>query len=235
MDAPVGLPGSYLTSCHLTGFASSPSSANPPANPPHPPRHCAAGSGPSPRQTRARRRAPQPAWSPARNCLRDTAARINPIRLVVLLLQVERHRPRLRPHRGILDRGRVLERLRVEARPPFHEVEILVRPLEIRLGREVRHIDNQRVALPATARVPPPETDAGGKMRRRGDRDDPLPALSLTHVVENRDLSLDCTIRRKPPKSGRAEARQRSLRTRSSGPSERLMAPPPPPAIPSLM
>ena len=44
-------PFTVLSPCriprrYLTGFASSPSSANPPANPPHPPRHIVAGSGP---------------------------------------------------------------------------------------------------------------------------------------------------------------------------------------------
>src|SRR5262249_54978666 len=42
---------------------------------------------------------------------------------------------------------------------------------------------------PAAARVTPPEADARGKMRRRGDWDNSLPALALPRVIENRQLA----------------------------------------------
>src|SRR5262249_29243094 len=90
--------------------------------------------------------------------------RVDSIRFVALFLEVECHRPGLRPHGRILDRDGITKRFRVDAHPPFNEVQILVRPLEIRLRREIRDIDDQRLAVPATARVTPPEPDAGRKM-----------------------------------------------------------------------
>src|SRR5687768_4163182 len=100
-----------------------------------------------------------------------------------------RGRPWSGPHRRILDPDRVLERVRVKARPPFDEVQVLVGTLEVGLWREIRHVDDQRLALPPAARIPPPLADVRRKMRSVGDRDEAIPPLSLPRVVENRELS----------------------------------------------
>src|SRR5438128_1341274 len=97
------------------------------------------------------------------------------------------HRPRLRPRRRIVDRDDILQRVGVDTRPAFDQVQVLARSLEVGLRAEIRHVDNERLALPAPPRVSPPEPDVRGEMRLCGQRNDPLPSLSLTRVVENRD------------------------------------------------
>src|SRR5262245_49363999 len=57
---------------------------------------------------------------------------------LVLQLQRNHHRPRLRPRRRILDGDLVLEDVLRDARIAFGEPQVLVRPHEVALGREVR-------------------------------------------------------------------------------------------------
>src|SRR5712691_10302474 len=113
----------------------------------------------------------------------------DPIVALVLFIQFLLDRPRPRPYRRVLDRHGVLDRLLVDARPSFHEMQVLMGSVEVRLGREVGDVHDQRIAIPPPARVSPPEPDVGRQMRRRRDRDHTLPPLSLPGVVENRNLS----------------------------------------------
>src|SRR5262249_52343122 len=56
---------------------------------------------------------------------------IDAVRRVALLLQLLPNGPRSGPRRRIVDGDGVLERVRVEARPPFDEVEVFVRALKV--------------------------------------------------------------------------------------------------------
>src|SRR5439155_26235277 len=56
---------------------------------------------------------------------------IDSIRLVALSLQFVRGSPRFRPHGRILYRHGVLDRIRVDACPPFDEMPLLVGPLTV--------------------------------------------------------------------------------------------------------
>ena len=111
---------------------------------------------------------------------------VDPIRLLVLPAHFLLHGPRFRPRRRILDRHGVLERLRVHARPAFDQVQVLARALEVDLRREVRDVDDQRVAFPVAARVAEPLPDRRREVRALLDRDDALPPLALADVVEDR-------------------------------------------------
>src|SRR3989442_15998130 len=66
-------------------------------------------------------------------------------------------------------------------------MQVLAGPLEGRLGGEIGHIDDQRIALPAATRIPPPLPDVRRQMRPVGHGDNALPPLPLTRIVENRN------------------------------------------------
>src|SRR5262249_30356147 len=80
----------------------------------------------------------------------------------------------------------VFERLRVDASPSLDQMQVLARAQVVRFRREIGDVDDERVALPTTARVPPPLTELWGQMRPPSHGDDALPPLSLEGVVENR-------------------------------------------------
>src|SRR6185369_1121469 len=61
----------------------------------------------------------------------------------------------------------------------------LARALVIGLRTEIRHVDDERVAFPVTARVAVPLPDACRQMRASIHDDVALPALALTDIVEN--------------------------------------------------
>jgi hypothetical protein len=75
---------------------------------------------------------------------------VDPIRLAVLSAEFRLDGPRFRPRRGILERHGILERVRVEACPPFDEVQVFAGSLEVGLGGEIGDVDDQRIAFPAT-------------------------------------------------------------------------------------
>src|SRR5262245_13883423 len=54
---------------------------------------------------------------------------------------------------------------------------------------EVRHVDDERISLPVTARIAIPLPDAGRQMRAPVHDDVALPTLSLAHVIEHRDAA----------------------------------------------
>ena len=62
---------------------------------------------------------------------------VDPVLLIALMLQFLPDGPRRRPHRGILDRHLVFERVLVNPRIPFDEPTVLTRTLEGELGREI--------------------------------------------------------------------------------------------------
>src|SRR4029450_6421130 len=95
------------------------------------------------------------------------------------------HSPRFRPRRRILDGDGILDRLGVDAWKALHQAQVLSRRLEAELGREVRDVDDQRVALPAPPRVAESLADGGRKMWGSTHRGDALPSLPLTRVVED--------------------------------------------------
>src|SRR5215475_2200832 len=93
--------------------------------------------------------------------------------------------PRPRPHGRILSGHDVFERRRGGPCPTLHQVQILPRTLVIGLGTEVRHVDNERIALPAAARVAVPLAYVRRQVRAPVHDDVPLPPLPLTDVVED--------------------------------------------------
>src|SRR5258705_8192034 len=114
---------------------------------------------------------------------------INSVLLLALLGEFLLGGPRTRPHRRIFDRDGVFEGLRPGARPTLDQMKILARALIIGLRTEVRHVDDEAVTLPMTARIAVPLSDVSGKMRAPVQADVALPSLSLTHVVEHRDAA----------------------------------------------
>ena len=103
-----------------------------------------------------------------------------------------RHGPRPRPRRRIVDREAIVERVGVDAREALDEVQILARSAEVRPVGEVRRVDDQRVALPAAARVAHPRAEARGEMRTAVERND---ARVVDHLGEEQSRSSGvCTI-----------------------------------------
>src|SRR5262245_52116139 len=70
-----------------------------------------------------------------------------------------RSRPGRRPRRGVRQRDFVVDPVDRRACKALDHVEVLGRSEKAALWRKVRGLDNQRVALPSTARVPEPEAD----------------------------------------------------------------------------
>src|SRR5207248_4299310 len=79
-------------------------------------------------------------------------------------LERDRAAPRPRPRLRILDGERVADRVRVDARETLDDVEPLTRAAPVGFLGEVRRVDDQRVALPASDRIAQPELDAGWRM-----------------------------------------------------------------------
>src|SRR5436309_3129669 len=68
-------------------------------------------------------------------------------------------------------------------------MQVLAGSLEVPPRGEIADVDDQRIGLPPAARVPPRMADGRRKMRPPVYRDDTVPPLSLTRVVENRHRS----------------------------------------------
>src|SRR5258708_23236906 len=73
---------------------------------------------------------------------------INSVRLLALPDELLRDRPWLRPHRRIVTRHHVLEGIRPDAPPALYQMQVLARPLKIRLRAELRYVDDEPLALP---------------------------------------------------------------------------------------
>src|SRR5438128_9028468 len=78
---------------------------------------------------------------------------IDPICLVTLPLELLDHAPRSRPHGRILDRVNDLEGVGTGASPAFDEMQVLAGSLKVPPGREIRHVDNERITLPTGTRI----------------------------------------------------------------------------------
>src|SRR5580658_4981197 len=114
---------------------------------------------------------------------------INSVLLLALPSEFLLGSPWLRPHGRIFDRNLVCEGLRVGARPPLDQVQVLARPLKIGFRAEVGHVDHERVALPMTTRVAEPLADVGRQVGAPVHNNIALPPLALIHVVEDRDAA----------------------------------------------
>src|SRR5882672_11864704 len=112
---------------------------------------------------------------------------INSVLSIALLGELLFDGPRTRPHRRIFDRDGVFERVRPGPRPTLDQMQILARALKIGLRTEVRHVDDEAIALPVAARVAVPLANVGRQMRASVHDDVALPPLALAHVVEHRD------------------------------------------------
>src|SRR4029077_7799321 len=102
---------------------------------------------------------------------------VNSVLLVALLCELLLGSPWPPPYRRIFDRDLVYEGLWPGARPALNEVHVLARAEEIGLRTEVGHVDHERVALPAAARIAEPLADIGRQVRAPVHDDVALPAL----------------------------------------------------------
>src|ERR1051326_1460063 len=91
-----------------------------------------------------------PAQQPRQAVIPLVAARliINSVRRIALLLQLLLDGPWSRPRRRVVQGDHILDGIRVETRPSFHQMQIFVRSLKIEFRREVRDVYDERVALP---------------------------------------------------------------------------------------
>jgi hypothetical protein len=92
-------------------------------------------------------------------------------------------RPRAIPRRRIFDSEAVDERIRVRAPDALDDVELIARSVELRLGCEVRGIDDQCVAFPPADRVPHPVADG----RRQMFAADTNHARVVHHLIQDHD------------------------------------------------
>src|SRR5712691_3493227 len=65
-------------------------------------------------------------------------------------------------------------------------MQVLAGSLELRLGTEIGHVDDQGVALPVPPRVSPPQADGQREVRTAVHRNHSLPPLALPCVIEDR-------------------------------------------------
>src|SRR5262249_19222354 len=130
-----------------------------------------------------------PVQQPGQAVIALDAARlvIYPVLRFALLGELLLGGPRPRPNGRILGRDLVIERSRSRPRPAFDQVQVFARTLEIGLRTEIRHVDDECIALPVAARVAIPLANIGRQMRTPVHDDVALPSLPLTYVVEHRD------------------------------------------------
>src|SRR5262249_54360404 len=83
----------------------------------------------------------------------------------------------------IFDGRDVFKRVRPGASPPFDEVQTFARAPVVGFWTEVRHVDDERIALPSTARVAEPLANVGRQVRTAVHDDIALPALALASCV----------------------------------------------------
>src|SRR5262245_48940417 len=68
-------------------------------------------------------------------------------------------------------------------------MQVLARAEKIGLRAKVRHVNHQRIALPAATRIAKPLADLGRQVRTSVHGDVALPPLPLAYVVEDRDAA----------------------------------------------
>ena len=72
---------------------------------------------------------------------------IKPVVLVALPGELFLDGPWLHPHRGIFDRDLIFQRARPGAGPTLDQMQVVSRALKGGLGTEVRHVDDERIAV----------------------------------------------------------------------------------------
>jgi hypothetical protein len=85
--------------------------------------------------------------------------RINSVLRIALAGELLLGGPRPCPLRWIVDRDLVAERPGPRPRPTLDQVQVFTRPLEVSLRAEIRHVDDEGVALPVPAGVAVPLAD----------------------------------------------------------------------------
>src|SRR5262249_12630576 len=114
---------------------------------------------------------------------------VNSVLLIALSAELLLGGPRPCPHSRVFDSDVVCERVRPRRRPTLDQVQVFTRPLEVGLRAEIRYVDDEGAALPVSARVAIPLTDAGRQVRAPTHDDVALPPLALTDVVEDGDAA----------------------------------------------
>src|SRR5215467_1705334 len=114
---------------------------------------------------------------------------IKSIVLIALLRELLRDCPWLRPHSRVFNCHHVFERSWPSPRPALYQMQVLARAQIVRLRTEVRHVDDEGIALPVATRVAIPLADVRRQMGAPVHDDVALPALALPHVVEDRDAA----------------------------------------------
>src|SRR5262249_21852738 len=114
---------------------------------------------------------------------------VNSVLLIALSGELLLGGPRPCPHSRVYGSDFVCERVRSRQRPTLDQVQVFTRPLEVGLRAEIRHVDDEGAALPVSARVAIPLTDAGRQVRAPTHDDVALPPLALADVVEDRDAT----------------------------------------------
>src|SRR5262245_37947576 len=114
---------------------------------------------------------------------------VEPVVLLDLLLELLLDRPGPRPHGSSFDQDHGFKRVRPGPFPALDKAQVVARALIIGLRAEVRHVDDERIALPAATRIAVPLADAGRQMRPPVHHDVALPPLALAHIVEDRDTA----------------------------------------------
>src|SRR5689334_11150 len=111
---------------------------------------------------------------------------VEPVGLIALFRILLLHGPRFRPGGRVFNCDHVFKRVWTGTRPAFDQVPVFARSHKVGLGSEVSNIDHKCFALPVTARIAKALADLTWKMRSVVDGNDALPALALSHVIQNR-------------------------------------------------
>src|SRR5262249_48289449 len=120
----------------------------------------------------------------------DTAGLVvDAVLLLALPIVLELGSPGSRPHRRIVNRDHIFERVGPGACPTLDEMQVLARAQHVCLGAEVGDVDDERIALEAPARIAVPLADGRRQMRPSVHHDVALPALALADVVKHRDAA----------------------------------------------
>src|SRR2546430_12146650 len=90
---------------------------------------------------------------------------VEPVVLVALPREILLGGPGPGPHRRILDRHGIFERIGTSAPPALDQMKVLASALVVGLRTEVGDVDNEGVALPTPARIAIPLAHAGRQMR----------------------------------------------------------------------
>src|SRR5207244_5701434 len=78
--------------------------------------------------------------------------------------------------------------VRLHAPVPLDETQVLSRAEEIRLVREIRCLDDQRLALPTAARVSQPLPDLWRNMRTVAQQDRAIASAVVAFVVDRHGI-----------------------------------------------